>query len=52
MDVQDLRATVLAERIQHVLDTKIYCAVAESFSAEIAELLVFANIPDHSVSAA
>ncbi|MGW6934511.1 nucleotide disphospho-sugar-binding domain-containing protein [Lentzea sp. NPDC054927] len=49
--VKDLSAAVLAERVQHVLDTKTYCDTAVSFAAEMAELPVFTNIPDHLVSA-
>ncbi|MDX8031894.1 glycosyltransferase [Lentzea sp. BCCO 10_0856] len=52
VEVKDLTAAVLAERVHHVLDTRTYCDAAESFAAEMAELPVFTNIPDHLVSAA
>jgi N-glycosyltransferase len=51
VDVKGLTATVLAARIQHVLDTKIYYDTAGSCAAEIAALADFTNIPDHLVSA-
>ena len=51
VDVKGLTASVLAERIQHVLDTRTYCDAAEKFSGEMADLPVFTSIPDHLVSA-
>jgi len=51
VDVNGLTATVLAARIQHVLDAKIYYDTAGSCAAEIAALPDFTNIPDHLVSA-
>ncbi|MFS8097794.1 glycosyltransferase [Lentzea alba] len=51
VEVKGLTATVLAERIQHVLETRAYYDKAEKFSGEMAALPVFTEIPDHLVSA-
>jgi N-glycosyltransferase len=51
VNVKGLTATALAERIQHVLDTKTYCDAAEILATEMADLPVFTDIPDRLVSA-
>lgn len=51
VDVKGLTATVLAERIRHVLNTKKYHEAAEDLAAQMIDLEVFTNIPDHLVSA-
>ncbi|WP_159460503.1 glycosyltransferase [Lentzea albidocapillata] len=51
VDVKGLTATVLVERIQHVLNTRKYHDAAENLAAQIIDLEVFTNIPDHLVSA-
>ena len=51
VDVKGLTAAVLAERIQHVLNTRTYHDTAENLAAQIADLEEFTNIPDHLVSA-
>ncbi|MDX3662155.1 glycosyltransferase [Streptomyces sp. ID05-26A] len=51
VDVKGLSADVLAERIRHVLNTKTYHDVAENHASQMIDLEVFANIPDHLVSA-
>ncbi|MEU3642710.1 nucleotide disphospho-sugar-binding domain-containing protein [Lentzea sp. NPDC034063] len=51
VDVKGLTADVLAERIQHVLNTRTYHDAAENLAAKIADLEEFTNIPDHLVSA-
>ncbi|MFI6099411.1 glycosyltransferase [Lentzea sp. NPDC051213] len=51
VDVKGLTARVLADRIQHVLETKAYQDSAERLAAEMAELPLFTEIPDHLVSA-
>lgn len=49
--VKGLTASALAERIQHVLDTRTYHDAAETLAGEMAELPVFTEIPDRLVSA-
>lgn len=51
VDVKGLTADVLAERIRHVLNTKTYHDTAENHAAQMIDLEVFTNIPDHLVSA-
>ncbi|WP_439656159.1 glycosyltransferase [Lentzea sp. HUAS TT2] len=51
VDVKELTAAVLAERVQHVLDTRAYHDEAEKLAAQMNDLPLFTNIPDHLVSA-
>ncbi|MCX2947423.1 glycosyltransferase [Lentzea sp. NEAU-D7] len=51
VDVKGLTATVLAERIQHVLNARKYHEAAENLAAQMIDLEDFTTIPDHLVSA-
>ncbi|MEV6237048.1 glycosyltransferase [Lentzea sp. NPDC051838] len=51
VEVKGLTAGGLAEKITHVLDVKAYHDTAETLAAQMAELPVFTEIPDHLVSA-
>ncbi|MGW6444143.1 glycosyltransferase [Lentzea sp. NPDC055074] len=51
VDVKGLTADVLAERVQHVLNTKTYHDTAKSHAAQMIDSEEFTNIPDHLVSA-
>ncbi|MET9225392.1 glycosyltransferase [Lentzea sp. NPDC003310] len=51
VDVKELTAGVLAEKIEHVLNTKTCHDAAANLAAQMIELEDFRNIPDHLVSA-